>query len=57
MTKAAEQNKTSVMEHLCESRMEAAKVFPHCGADGAAYIKRYQGVKLSPESVRALKRG
>lgn len=57
MTKTAEQNKAGVMEHLRESRMEAAKLFPHCGADGAAYIKRYQGVKLAPASVRALKRG
>ena len=57
MTKAAEKEQTTVLEHLCGSRMEAAKIFPHCGADAAAYIGRYQGVKLSPESVRALKRG
>ena len=51
------EEKTSLMEHLCQQRKEAAKVFPHCGEHGFDYINRVNGCKLSKASVKALKRG
>lgn len=49
--------KTSLYDHLCQQRMDAAKVFPHCGEEGTDYITRVNGCKLSEASVKALKRG
>lgn len=51
------EEKTGLMDHLCQQRMEAAKVFPHCGENGFDYIKRINGCPLSEASVKALKRG
>lgn len=57
LTNADVEEKTNLMEHLCQQRMEAAKVFPHCGEHGLDYINRVNGCKLSKASVKALKRG
>lgn len=54
---AIEEEKSSLYDHLCHQRMDAAKVFPHCGEQGFDYIKRVNGCKLSEASVKALKRG
>lgn len=51
------EEKTNLFEHLRQQRMDAAKVFPHCGEEGADYITRIHGCKLSEASVKALKRG
>lgn len=51
------EEKTNLFEHLYQQRMEAAKVFPHCGEHGLDYINRVNGCKLSKASVKALKRG
>ena len=42
--------------HLCDKRIDATKVFPHCGHNAADYIERINGAKLSEDSVKALGR-
>lgn len=56
-TKITVEKETGLFAHLCRQRNGAAKVFPHCGEKGFAFTKRVQGVKLSNESLKALKRG
>ncbi|MDY6029168.1 MAG: hypothetical protein SPI71_02770 [Acidaminococcaceae bacterium] len=46
----------SLYTHLCRQRSEAAKIFPHCGENGHSFSRFVQGIKLSADSLKALKR-
>ncbi len=56
-TAVKELNENSLIGHLYRQRNNAAKIFPHRGEKGFAFIKRVQGFRLNEESLKALKRG
>lgn len=53
---SSKKQQTGLYGYLCRRRVASAKVFPHQGEDGAAYVERINGCKLSKASIRALKR-
>lgn len=50
------EKKSSVFEHLMEARKEQAEVFTNNKQNFLIFNENYQGVKLSPNTMKALKR-